>query len=103
MEQKEQMLKVEEVAVLIGSSIYTIRIWYKWKKLHPEHELAKLLPDYYQSAPRQTRYWKRSDIWKLIEFKSKLPKGHVGIMGDVTQVWWHKQKEKQNESSSKTE
>lgn len=80
-------LRIEEVALRIGSSVQTINYWYRWKKLNPENEYAKLLPDYVQDGANQTRYWNSEDIWKLIEFKQKLPHGRKGILGDVTQKY----------------
>ena len=38
---KEKMLKVEEVAVLVGVSAKTINVWYAWAKKHPDEEMAK--------------------------------------------------------------
>lgn len=81
----EKLLKLEEVALLVNSSAQTINNWYRWKKLHPEHELAELLPNYIQRGSRQTRYWTQNDIWAITEFKSRLPHGRHGILGDVTQ------------------
>jgi len=89
----DRLLNATEVAVIIGSSVPTITSWYKWKAVEPDHELAKLLPDYIQTNPRQTRYWKESDIWKLIEFKSRIPQGRNGILGSVTQKYVKKNKE----------
>lgn len=80
----EKMLKIEEVAVRIDSSIQTINNWYRWKKLNPEHPLAIILPDYIQSGTRKTRYWKTDDIYKLIEFKHKLPHGRNGVLSEIT-------------------
>lgn len=80
----EQFLRIEEVALLIGASTQTVNNWYRWKALHPEHPLASKLPDYIQEKPRQTRYWKRSDIWSLAEFKSSIPHGCKGILGEIT-------------------
>jgi hypothetical protein len=90
---EEKMLKIEEVAVLIGCSVKTINNWYTWKRQNPEHEMAQLLPDFEQEAERQTRYWKQSDVWKMIEFQSKLPQGRKGILGSVTQKYYKKKKE----------
>lgn len=87
---KEKLLKVEEVAVLVGVSAKTINVWYAWKKMHPEEEMAKLLPDYTQTTTRGTRYWSYSDIWKLAQFKNQVPKGCKGIFGDVTQQYYRK-------------
>lgn len=88
----ERYLKIEEVALTIGSSVQTVNNWYRWKKLHPEHEFASLLPDYFQSGTRKTRYWNAEDVWKLIEFKKTIPQGRHGILGDVTQKGVRKKK-----------
>lgn len=91
----EQLLRIEEVALLVGCSTQTINNWYRWKKIHPEHELTKLLPDYIQESPRQIRYWKKSAIWSLAEFKNTIPHGKNGILGDITQ-----RRTRKNESES---
>lgn len=81
------MFNVTEVALIVNSSINSINNWYRFKKLNPDNEYAKLLPDFIQKGERRTRYWKQSDIDKLLEFKNKLPKGRNGILGSVTQKW----------------
>ena len=83
----ERLIKAPELAMLIDSSVQTISSWYRWKKLHPDHELAQLLPDYVRSGNKHIRYWKRSDVGKFIEFKARIPKGRNGIMGDITQKY----------------
>ena len=83
----DRLLNVNEVALLVGSSVQTISSWYRWRELHPEHELVKLIPEFTRKGNRRTRYWKQSDVWKLIEFKSAIPQGRNGIMGDVTQKY----------------
>lgn len=98
---KERLLKVEEVAVALGCSVKTINTWYTWRQEEPKHELAKMLPDYVQEAPRQTRYWKESDIEALLAFQKALPKGRNGILGAVTQKYI--KKEKTDEKGSRTE
>lgn len=90
----EKMLRIEEVAVLVGVSTQTLNNWYRWKKLNPEHELAKLLPDYTQENERQVRFWKLSDVWKLKEFKTAKPNGCKGILGEITQKYLKNKKEK---------
>lgn len=87
----ENLLRIEEVAVRIGSSAKSITNWYMFKKQHPDNELAQLLPEYIQNGARQTRYWKESDIWKLIEYKQNIPHGRNGIMGSVTQKYYKKE------------
>lgn len=96
---EERLLKLEEVAILIGSSGKSINNWYWFKRENPDNEYAKMLPDYIQESPRQTRYWKESDIWRLIEFKQAIPQGRNGIMGSVTQKYYHKDKGEINETT----
>ena len=84
----KDLLRVEEVAVLIGCNVKTLNNWYAFKKLKPEDKYSKMLPDFIQQGSRQTRYWKRSDIWKLIEFKQNLPRGRGGILACVTQKYY---------------
>lgn len=81
----EKMLRIEEVALLVGVSSQTLNIWYRWRKHNPDNEYAKMLPDYEQSGKRQMRLWRQSDIWALVEFKNAIPHGRYGILGDVTQ------------------
>ncbi len=78
-------LNVTEVAILVGCSVQTINYWYAFKKAEPNHELAKILPDYIQEGARQTRYWDENDIFRLVEFKNSIPKGRNGVLGSVTQ------------------
>lgn len=85
------LLNVGEVSLLVGSSIQTITSWYKWKSLHPDHELTKFLPDYTRvEGHRRTRYWKKEDVWMLRKFKENITQGRNGIMGDVTQKYCKK-------------
>ena len=83
----EKLIRAEEVALTVGISVQTINTWYVWKFNNPNHELADLLPDFIQENPRQIRYWRYGDIWKLIEFKKTIPHGRNGILGSVTQKY----------------
>ena len=87
---EEKLLNVTEVAVLVGSSIQTITSWYRWKELHPDHDLAKLIPDYTRIGKKRTRYWNKEDVWKLTEFKKHIVQGRNGIMGEITQKYCRK-------------
>lgn len=93
-ESSERLLRIEEVAIIIGSSSKSINNWYWFRRENPDNEYAKMLPDFIQEGARQTRYWKESDIWKLIEFKNAIPQGRNGIMGSVTQKYYHKEENK---------
>lgn len=100
--EKERKLRLEEVALLVGSSTLTINNWYKFKRLYPDDEYAKLLPDYEQNGGKtSTRYWKESDIYKLLEFKTKIPQGCKGIMGSVTQKYVKKKELKKWQGKKK--
>ena len=83
----DNLLSVQEVAVLIKSSVPTISSWYRWKRLEPNHPLAQMLPDFERHGAHRTRYWRYSDIPKLIEFKDAIPQGRNGVMGRVTQAY----------------
>lgn len=86
----ERLLSSQEVAVIINRYPSTISLWYRWKKEHPNHELAALLPDYIQEHPRSKRLWKEKDVYKLIEFEQHIIKGRKGVMGSVTQKYQKK-------------
>ena len=87
------MLRLEELAVLIGVSGKTINNWYMFKKKFPDNEYVKILPDFIQQGNRQTRYWKESDVAKLLMFKRSIPTGRNGVMGAVTQKYLKKKNE----------
>lgn len=76
-------LKVEEVAMCLGVSYQTINRWYKFKRENPDNEVSKLLPDYQtiNTSGGYIRIWDRDDLWKLIDFKSKITPGRTGKMG----------------------
>lgn len=78
---KNGMLTVEEMATMIGKSVATINAWYRFARKNPKSELAKSLPQYTQENLRSPRYWKQSDVYKLIEVQSKIPSGRRGPMG----------------------
>lgn len=86
----ERLLSSQEVALLINRYPSTLTLWYKWKRENPDHELAKLLPDYIQEHPRSKRLWKESDVYKLIEFERNIVMGRKGVMGSVTQRYQKK-------------
>lgn len=86
----ERLLSAQEVAILIDRFPSTISMWYRWKRENPEHELAKLLPEYIQEHPRAKRLWKESDVYRLVEFENNIVKGRKGVMGNVTQRYQKK-------------
>lgn len=98
----EDFLTSTQVAVLIGVSEPTLNFWYRFKREHPDNEYAKLLPEFTRSAERQQRFWNRTDIYKLIEFKNAIPKGRNGIMGAVTQRYVKKKEKTNGQKRSKS-
>lgn len=92
---EDKSLSIAELAVTLGSSMPTISAWYRWKRQNPEHERAKLLPDFFRVGPHRERRWHLSDVPRLMEFKNTIPQGRNGVMGSVTQKYyknsrWHK-------------
>lgn len=97
---KDRLLNAQEISTLAGCSVQTLNLWYKWKELEPDNKIAKMLPEYVRGknsrGNTRTRYWKYSDIYKLMEFKANIPKGRNGIMGTVSSMY-KKPKEKRDE------
>lgn len=89
-----KLFNANETAMYVGVSVQTLGSWYRWKALHPEHDMAKLLPEYTRIGNRRTRYWTQEDIWSLIQFHSSIPQGKNGIMGEVTQKYVKKKTKK---------
>ena len=86
------LVKVEELAMRIGSSVPTISSWYRWKRANPEHEMAKMLPEFERHGAHRTRYWREEDIEKIMGFKRSIPQGRNGVMGSITQKYVKKDK-----------
>lgn len=97
----EKKFKPEEAAILVGISVKTLNIWYKFKAENPDNEYAKMLPDFERIGAKGTRYWTQDDIYKLIEFQSAIPQGRNGIMGDVTRPYWKYTTEKRREDAKR--
>lgn len=83
----QDLLNANEVCALIGTSIYSLDQWYKFKRLYPDNQYAQILPDIIRLPGSKNRFWNREDIYKLIEFKATIPHGRNGILGDVTQKY----------------
>lgn len=96
----DRLLKIEEVSVMIGTSAPAINYWYRFKKAYPDNEYAKMLPPFIQHGGRQTRYWKQSDIPRLIAFRNNLPHGRRGVLSPITQKYYVKRKEREREQTN---
>ncbi len=84
---ENRVIRIEEMAMLIGSSVPTISSWYRWKNQNPEHEAAKRLPDFFRVGPHGARCWHESDVQALKGFKASIKQGRDGLMGSVTQKY----------------
>ncbi len=82
-----RVIRIEEMAVLIDSSVPTISSWYRWKAQNPEHPAAKNLPDFFRVGPHRNRCWHESDIPAMKAFKASIKQGRNGLMGSVTQKY----------------
>ena len=61
--EEEKSLTVAELAVAIGSSVPTISAWYRWKKENPEHEYAKLLPDFVRTQDQALAFVRHTQAY----------------------------------------
>lgn len=84
---RDDLLSVEEVAVSLGVSVQSINIWYRWKRQNPDNDRAKMLPEFIQLGPRQARYWEKSSLRQIEEFKNSIVMGRNGAMGSITQKY----------------
>lgn len=84
---EKNYVSIQELSLIIGVSTQSINGWYRWKRLHPEHELAQKLPDFTRIGVHRTRYWDVDIIPKIVEFRESIPQGRGGVMGEVTQKY----------------
>ena len=99
-------LKVDKLAILVGVSARTINNWYWFKATYPDNEYAKMLPDYKVGKTERNipvRLWDSDDIDKLIHFKEVVPHGRNGILGDITQRRYRKQREEKLNGKKETD
>lgn len=89
-------INATQVCALVDISIYTLNMWYKFKELNPENEYAKMLPEFIRPDNSNLRLWQRNDVYALIEFKTKIPHGRNGVLGDVTQKYVRGKRSKSN-------
>lgn len=83
----DNLLRIEEVAILVNVSVKTINEWYVFKRTEPDNKYAKMIPEPIRDNSGR-RLWKQTDIDKLIKFHNDIPKGRNGIMGRVTQRYY---------------
>lgn len=95
---EDRLLNATEVAMIAGCSVPMLNMWYKWRDLHPDNEIAKILPDYERvgSKTRGKRVWKYSEVHRVAEFRKHVPKGRGGFMAEVTQKYRPYRKEMKN-------
>ena len=97
-----EYLTAQQIVVILGISENTLNFWYRFRRNNPDNEYAKLLPDYIKESEKSKRLWKRDDLWKFAEFQKSIPKGRNGIMGNVTQKYYKKEKTNGKKTNSKS-
>ena len=78
------LLRIEEVAMILGVSRQTLERWYKFKKQNPESEIAQEIPDYTYGktvSSGRTRLWTQEAVFSLVQFKAERKLGRTGKMG----------------------
>ena len=92
MKSTTRLLNAQEVATLVGCSLGTLNMWYRWKKLHADDERAKMLPDFMRETGGDRgasgrRLWRYEDVANIIKFRQSVVTGRKGFMGDITQKY----------------
>lgn len=75
------MIRIGEVAKLIGRTPRSIKHWYSWEEEFGVSPILGKLPPVYRIGPRGDRYFEIEDIHLLIKFRDNL-KLHPGLMGE---------------------
>lgn len=84
---EERMLRIEEVAMLLGVNYMTVERWYQFKRKNPDSEYCQFLPDpilVMNSKNRATRFWKPDDVEVLKVFQESVVRGTHGFMGIIS-------------------
>lgn len=81
-------INAEDLGKILGVKPNRFRPWYNWY-LSPEYKK----PDNFPKLPPfivigRCRYWKKSDIPALEEFKNALGRGKGGVMGEYNARNW---------------
>lgn len=94
--KSEDYVNATQLSQYLNVSVPTINIWYKWYfGDFPKPDDVPELPKFESRGARQTRYWKVSDLPKIVAFKKWLPHGKKGVMGAYTVNFWGKKKKKE--------
>lgn len=83
------LLSINQVAVRVGKTAYTIKRWYNWYEKLTLEELEEYkkdgmpeLPNYTALGPTKWRYWAEEDIPKLKKFSKWVPHTKSGVMAN---------------------
>lgn len=88
-DDKSHMLTAMQVCERLDISARTLDSWYKYVKSDIEKpKEMPFVPMYTQHHPKGQRFWKSEDVEALIDFKKWIPKGRLGVMGRINQVYW---------------
>lgn len=85
---QDNYLSINKVCLLLEISPHTIKRWYRFWE-NPEFEKPKdlYLPPYYYVDRRKTKYFKKEDLPKLVEFHKALNTTHRGCMSEYNAAY----------------
>lgn len=85
MSEHDLYISIGRVADKVGRGATTIKTWYEWAE---KNDRLEALPEMKRDLDnRGTRYFKESDIPKLIKFRDNIK---YGMMADVNRLKWGK-------------
>lgn len=89
-------ISIGKASVMVDVSVTTITRWYKWwESTEIEKPADLILPPYYYKDRRKTKFFKRSDIVHLEDFRDKVQTVHRGVMANFNASYqWGKRGEK---------
>lgn len=88
-EMEEKLITATKVTQYLDITLRTLDNWYRYQKeTEKKPENMPSLPEYVQQGPRTPRFWKESDLPKLLAFKEWIPRGRLGVMGRTNERYW---------------
>lgn len=87
-ELNSKYISINRTAMELDVSPQTIRRWYKWWE-SPEMEKPGdlYLPPYHYKDRRGTKFFLKTDLFHLKEFRNKLQTTHRGVMAEFNAAY----------------
>jgi hypothetical protein len=88
MENRDNYFSIGQVAQILDLSTNTIKRWYKWYENDDYEKPIELkLPKYYFLDKRKTKFFLKSDLAILMQFRDDMQGKYRGIMSDFNACW----------------